>query len=256
MYQRAASRPSVPDVVAAATSRCLANWRVLGPVTLVGAVLIGAINYGLLQVLPPLDEAQDSAEQTREFLVDGGPFLLAQLLVQVFTEIAVVAAALTILRGKQPVARDAFVTGLRRLPATLAATIIFFLVVIACIATVILTPLGIYLAVSWAVLLQVIVDEQAGPLRALARSRQLVRGNWWRTFGIGASLVLLTFLINLVVAQLGGNDLLASIGAAVAALITIPFLAMGLSILYEDLRAVAPPSRPVHSPPPWERTDV
>lgn len=256
MYQRAAPRPSAPDVVSSAASRSIANWRVFFAVTLVGAVLIGIINYGLLQALPSLEEAEDSPEQTREFFARAVPYLLAQVVVQVFTESAAIAAALHILRNQQPTAAASLATGLRRLPAGLAATVIFALVLLACLATIILIPLGLYFAVYWSMFVPLIIDERVGPIRALSRSRQLVRGNWWRTFGISASLFLLAFLINFIVAQIGGSDLISSAGAAVAALVTIPFLAMGLSVLYEDLRAVNPPPRPNQSPPPWERTDV
>jgi hypothetical protein len=42
---------------------------------------------------------------------------------------------------------------------------------------------GIYLTVMWSVCVPVIVIERAGPLAALGRSRQLIRGHGWGVFG-------------------------------------------------------------------------
>ena len=42
---------------------------------------------------------------------------------------------------------------------------------------------GIYLTVMWSVCVPVIVVERAGPLAALGRSRQLIRGHGWGVFG-------------------------------------------------------------------------
>jgi hypothetical protein len=42
---------------------------------------------------------------------------------------------------------------------------------------------GIYLIVVWSVCVPVIVIERAGPLAALGRSRQLIRGHGWGVFG-------------------------------------------------------------------------
>ena len=42
---------------------------------------------------------------------------------------------------------------------------------------------GIYLIVMWSVCVPVIVIERAGPLAALGRSRELIRGHGWAVFG-------------------------------------------------------------------------
>ncbi len=54
---------------------------------------------------------------------------------------------------------------------------------------------GLYLTVIWIACVPVIVVERTGPLAALGRSRQLVRGHGWRVFGL---LVVLTVMLNVV----------------------------------------------------------
>jgi hypothetical protein len=53
-----------------------------------------------------------------------------------------------------------------------------------------------WLVVSWAVALPTVVLEHAGPLAALRRSYQLVRGSWWRVFGIGLLTAIIMSLVS------------------------------------------------------------
>ena len=46
---------------------------------------------------------------------------------------------------------------------------------------------GIWLAVVLYFASQAVVAEGRPPIEALRRSRELVRGQWWRVFGIGSS---------------------------------------------------------------------
>ena len=55
------------------------------------------------------------------------------------------------------------------------------LVVLECI---ILMPLGLYLLTRWSLFALVMILERRFGLSALRRSRDLVEGAWWRTFGI------------------------------------------------------------------------
>jgi len=53
-----------------------------------------------------------------------------------------------------------------------------------------------WLVVSCAVALPAVVLEHAGPLAALRRSYQLVRGSWWRVFGIGLLTAIIMSLVS------------------------------------------------------------
>ena len=58
---------------------------------------------------------------------------------------------------------------------------------------------GICLAVMWYVCVPVIVIERAGPLAALGRSRELIRGYGWSVFGRLVGLALIQSLVSSVV---------------------------------------------------------
>lgn len=108
---------------------------------------------------------------------------------------------------------------------------------------------GMWLYACWAVAVPVLLAEREHGASALRRSVRLVRGHWWRVFGVIvlSRLIALTFglIISSVLRLLGSfagdgrfvtfvTDLLA--GAA-AQTLTAPFLAVTIAILYLDLRA-------------------
>ncbi len=106
---------------------------------------------------------------------------------------------------------------------------------------------GIYLAVAFAVALPVLLDEGTKGRRALGRSRQLVRGYWWRTIGVIVLGYLLTSILTWglgIGLQAAVHEPLDSTGgvivnvvvSAVSRVITTPFAAAFVTVLYFDLR--------------------
>ena len=113
-----------------------------------------------------------------------------------------------------------------------------------------------YLYISFALFPPVIVLERQPVIAALRRSRSLVRGAWWRTFGIlllvnviaqlianilSVPFVALTFLV----AFLTGDDLnvyallpliVTALGTIVASAVTWPFTAVATALVYVDRR--------------------
>ena len=106
---------------------------------------------------------------------------------------------------------------------------------------------GIYLSVAFALDVPVLFLEDTTARQALSRSRQLVAGHWWRTFGliivssliagVVAGLVSAIFTIPaaLVDSSLVGF-LLRAIGTVLASLITTPFSSAVALVMYMDLR--------------------
>lgn len=103
---------------------------------------------------------------------------------------------------------------------------------------------GLYLLVRWLFVAQCVVIEDKRGFDALARSSQLVRDNWWRTFGI----VLVTQLVAAIPAVLVSVPLAAAAKSAdrelpglagdmLADIVTVPFVAIVITLLYYDLRA-------------------
>ena len=56
-------------------------------------------------------------------------------------------------------------------------------------------PLFFFLLVIWSFATHAVVIENRDVFNALGRSRELVRGNWWRVFGIGLVFMLIVFAV-------------------------------------------------------------
>lgn len=116
---------------------------------------------------------------------------------------------------------------------------------------------AVYLYVAFALAPAAVVLERAPVVGALRRSRALVRGAWWRTFGIlllvnviaqfiaGILSVPFTVLALLAGFLVGGSGLnpydllplvVTSIGTVLASAITWPFTAVSTALLYVDRR--------------------
>ena len=102
-------------------------------------------------------------------------------------------------------------------------------------------PLFAYILVIWFFTTEAIMVEGRGPIAALKRSRELVRGSWWRVFGIGVVFALL----------LSGLSILGLIAAAIMAIVSpilgefvllaataliTPIFFIGRTLVYLDLR--------------------
>jgi hypothetical protein len=139
-------------------------------------------------------------------------------------------------------------TGIGIRLVTSAGPMVIFLVV----AGVPLFAVTVWLMISFALALQAVVLERAGPRDALRRSFRLVRGGWWRVFGI---LVLTAIILGLVsdiidlplqilAVALTRNGLnppidaviVSAVGRALAGTVTAPVLAGTSVLLYVDLR--------------------
>jgi hypothetical protein len=148
--------------------------------------------------------------------------------------------------GERPTSKRSLGFALRRVHSIVWVTflggLLAFLGLIACIIP------GIWLYVSFAVAVPVLLMEDVRGRRALGRSRRLVKGRWWATFVI---LILGSLLAGLVsgaiTAALGAASLanpdnevvsvvLGTIGGTVASTLTTPFQAAFVTVLYFDLR--------------------
>jgi hypothetical protein len=108
---------------------------------------------------------------------------------------------------------------------------------------------GIYIAVALSVVVPVLMMENVRGGKALYRSRDLVKGRWWPTFGI---LLLGYFLIPFIIGAIIGllfnavllsdiesvstNFIISGIGDTIVSLITTPLTAAVITVIYFDLR--------------------
>ncbi len=108
---------------------------------------------------------------------------------------------------------------------------------------------GIWLLVALSTAVPALMFERINPLRALARSQELVRGRWWATFGVLLIALLLVIGVEILLAIIFGSIesgskvgsvalliALDGISGAISALISYPFLAIVCAVIYIDLR--------------------
>lgn len=143
------------------------------------------------------------------------------------------------------------------LPAiALAATFLLVLIAytagpISILVILIAVPFAIYFYILFSLATPALMLENASITKAFGRSRALVRGSWWRTFGIqllagiiaGIAAAIITIPFELIS---GGFDTatditmtylaLSTIGAIIAGTITEPFAAAVIVLLYTDQR--------------------
>lgn len=133
----------------------------------------------------------------------------------------------------------------RRFGAILGAWILAFLavagIIAICISVVIFSWVGwicvvvgsvaaIYLIVGWIFLCQAALLEGLGPIAALSRSWALVKGNWWRVFGI----MLVVSLIAVAIGAILG--LIPVVGETIGNILVAPITMTSATLLYYDLR--------------------
>jgi len=74
---------------------------------------------------------------------------------------------------------------------------------------------------------------------ALKKSKELVKGNWWKVFGRGFVLSLITMLVGIVF------GLIPFVGRFVASLFTTPFGIIYFYLMYKDLKTIKQPAQVV-----------
>lgn len=153
-----------------------------------------------------------------------------------------VLVVLGLARGEHPAVGTALRDGIRVLPIVMVAVLLYTLAVFA--GTLALIIPGIWLSVLLYFSAQAAVVDDARGADALRRSRELVKGSWWRTFGI---LIVLNILAGLLALPLGfvtqiigtaaDNGPLFVLGTAIAQTVTLSFVALAGTLLFFDLRA-------------------
>jgi hypothetical protein len=234
---------------------CLAHWR-----TLIKAVLIVVVPVQIFGTIVNADYTVDSFQfgtdttQTAEESLDELNQYLGGLAIAALLQgLAVLLATAACLRaigqaylGEQTDWRDSLGYAMRLVPSLLLLTLLYGLGLLLAFLLLILP--GIWLYVAWAFATPVLLVEGLRGRKALGRSFGLVKGRWWRTFGIlivgfilaaiVSTIVQAVFLIGIVVGE--DNDTLVLILSAIAGIVGLsvstPFQAAVLTVLYFDLR--------------------
>jgi hypothetical protein len=155
---------------------------------------------------------------------------------------AVTVHALVELDAGRPVRPlDAYRFALRRIRPLFAALLTATLVISLLAGSAFGIPVAVWLAGCWALVAPVIVLEDRTALKALRRSRRLVRGRWLKVaflIVLGGAVVLLVgpiFGVLLILAT-DAPFWLVNVVAGVVYAVTMPFLALTTAYVYFDAR--------------------
>ena len=120
------------------------------------------------------------------------------LLIGLFSIGALLFACAQAYLGRQIATGTAFRQIARRFWPYLGSNLLYLLIVGLLAITVIGIPFAIYLATRWGFYAQAVLIEETSATNALRRSRELVKGTWWRVFGILFAIFLLAFMIQTI----------------------------------------------------------
>jgi hypothetical protein len=243
----------IGEILDAGIKLFLRHWRplvlsVVGlilPVQILSALVTASVapeQFDLTSTESGVEEGEEA-----EFLIGQGVIaLLSVVSVLLATAVCFKAVADAYL-GVEPEWRRSLRFAVRRLGGLLGVAIVGGIFV--ALATVALIVPGVWLFVSYAVAVPALLLERIGPIDALRRSFRLVRGRWWSTAGtllvgyllIGILGALVTGVIMVVPSLVAeGNTLVGALGAVVGgtvgSVLTTPYSAAVVTLLYFDLR--------------------
>ncbi len=190
--------------------------------------IVGWTIFGALQITIPTDMAWE------EFPL--GLFILGMIITLVASILlyplmyGAVIHAVSEQNFRPPGIGRAYRYAWRKIGALIGASILAGLAVLAMAITIIGIPFAIYFGVRWAFIWQAALLKGFGPTGALSHSSALVKGNWWRVFGI---VLVLCIIVGVISAILG---MIPIVGSAIGSILSIPIAIVGATLLYYDLR--------------------
>lgn len=132
---------------------------------------------------------------------------------------------------------------LRAVAPVIGQLILVAIVAAACVVVglIFLIVPGLILITVWSLAAPVIVIERPPGLRALRRSRELVRGNGWQVFAV---IFILDVLIAIIAAAIEAAAGAAGTGVGIVVtvvlgVLTAPFAALAAAVMYFDLKGEA-----------------
>lgn len=165
----------------------------------------------------------------------------------VWVQAASILALTQVYQGISPDWAASLRASLRRFLPLMLATILITLVpgigLIFCIAP------GVFLWTMWSVTPAALMAEQKGPLAAMSRSWQLVKGRFWPVLGAMILGYLLYWVVSQIISTVTAVVTVAGamasdsfsfipsvLGSVIVSILSAPFLAAMVTIIYFDLR--------------------
>ncbi|MFK0099455.1 glycerophosphoryl diester phosphodiesterase membrane domain-containing protein [Streptomyces sp. NPDC091040] len=283
----------IGEILDGAVSTMRAHWRTVLGITLAVSVIAQAaillIQRFLLPDPPSVDKnatgseaLRQATESLRYSLLDLAPPLMVSMLATIFTTSVLTVVISRSVLGRPVTLSEAWAEARPRLLPLLGLTLLLAVMGGAIMTAGILpgfligdtagagltflgllaaTALFLWLSVRFSLAAPALMLERQPIATSLRRSAKLVRGAWWRTFGVLALTALLTLIVGLVVGipfgllAVGADDgslssfvsgegadfgwpflIISAIGDVVAATITYPLSAGVMALLYVDQR--------------------
>ena len=176
-------------------------------------------------------------------VVEAGLSLLSVLL-GLLSAGAGIFCAVQVITGRSADVAVCYARAVNVLVRIVLASIVIFLAIVGSVILMLVIvgiPLLFYLTVVWFFTLHAIILEGRGAIDSLGRSRGLVRGSWWRVFGIGVVFVLLLvslWIPGLIVAGIIaiGSPAISLVAIGVVGALIGPIISIGSTLVYIDLR--------------------
>jgi hypothetical protein len=214
---------------------------VLGVAIPIVVIVTGVTALGLGELTARFNPAPPSRDVWIDVLASG---LVTVPLISAILAQLVVATR----RGEQPAVTELVGNALEVFPTVLAVIVAWLAVSI--VGFVALIVPGIYVFVSWYFVVQAVVIDGDRGFAPIARSAALVRGHWWQSLGTGVAFVLVAGLVPQVlldfaftpVARSANSYAVVVVVVAIARVILLPFVAIGSTLYYLQLRDAAAPA--------------
>jgi hypothetical protein len=235
-----------------------ARWRTLATVMVVVALPIQLLDLLIISSTTEVYEvgtgfSSDGADSGTTYS-DEGAYIAGQLVIQLLAVAGYLIGTVACYRaiadsylGRPTSARESLGFAARRAGTTLWLTVLLVLGLV-CAFIALVVP-GIWLLVAWSVAIPVLLVEGRGGAAALKRSFGLVQERWWATAG---RLVVAYILVSVVTGVLTvvllapaiwavddtsfGALVLEHVANFAVSLLTTPFLAAVITLVYFDLR--------------------
>jgi hypothetical protein len=245
---------SVGEILDVSIKICVAHWRtllqtvlvVVVPVQILSTLLTADYTVRSLDLSASAKTPDQSLHELNQYLGGLAVGTLLQICAVLLASAACFRAVAQSYLGEESDWRSSLAYALRRAPSLLWLTLLYGLGVL--VGTLLLIAPGVWLFIAWAFAMPALLAEGVRGRGALGRSFELVKGRWWRTFGVvalGFTLASITssvlqglFFVGIFVGS--QNDTLVLVLSAVAGvvglLVTTPFQSALLAVVYFDLR--------------------
>lgn len=201
------------------------------------ATITGVLNafffvaiYGGIFLFPLLSES-DRMMSVLPYMIIGGVLgYIGFIIVSVLVQCALIYFVAVQYYDEDIGFSDSYGYAWSRLGTALGTSILVGLTLGALVLTIIGIPFAIYLGVCWCFALPCVMIRGTGIIEAFSKSYALVKGNWWRVFGINLMFAIIVAGINSIA------GIIPVLGLAISTIVGMPVAVLGSVLLYFDLR--------------------